>query len=95
MRTEPHGAKTRTRTLRSVAGWELEARPCGPQTGAPCLSLRPEEAGRGWRSLPGGLVDTAAAGRALLSRTKLLFSEAPSSPGLEPVEAEAPLECAE
>lgn len=46
---------------------------------------RPGEAGWGWRSPPGGLADTAAAGRALLSCTKLLFSEAPSSPGLEPV----------
>lgn len=68
-----------------MAGWELEARACGPQTGAPCLAPRPGEAGRGWHSPLGGLADTAAAGRARLSCTKLLFSEAPSSPGPEPV----------
>lgn len=39
----------------------------------------------GWAHPRGWPGDTAAAGRARLSCTKLLFSEAPSSPGLEPV----------
>lgn len=38
--------------------------------------------GRGWHSLLGGLVDTAAVGRTPPSHTKLPFSEDPHSPGL-------------
>lgn len=38
--------------------------------------------GRGWHSLLGGLVDTAAVGRTPPGHTKLPFSEDPLSPGL-------------